>query len=111
MHIWQHLLISLSIGAFYLFLSGGAINLINLLPWLIGGVLVDLDHLITYSKRYKTLRLIKIKPETKHKALDLNNLIIENINDRDLKQICKGCEYLSSCLKCGINKSFQKALK
>lgn len=60
MHIRQHLLISLSIGAFYLFLSGRVINLINLLPWLIGGVLVDLDHLITYSKRYKTLRLIKL---------------------------------------------------
>ncbi len=59
----------------------------------------------------KTLRLIKIKPHTSHKALELFNLTIACIKNKELKRICKGCEFLPYCLKNGLNKLFIKNLK
>ena len=59
----------------------------------------------------KTLRAIRIKPNTNHKASELLKLIINKIKNKELKNICKGCEYLPRCLKYGLNKSLIKKLK
>jgi len=59
----------------------------------------------------KTLRLIKLKPNTKHSAKEVLNLIIKKVTNRDLKNICKGCEYLTDCLKLGINKNLIQKVK
>ena len=60
MKSYHHFLISFIFGSSYLFLTGKSIDLVNLLPWFIGGVLVDIDHFFTYGKNYKTLNLKKI---------------------------------------------------
>ena len=56
----HHLLISFLAGSSYLLMTGQSIDPINLMPWFIGGVLIDIDHFFTYGKNYKTLRLKKI---------------------------------------------------
>ncbi len=56
----------------------------------------------------KTLRLIKIKPDTNQDISKLIDKVIEKIKDEELKTICKGCEYLPTCIEFGINKSFIK---
>jgi hypothetical protein len=60
MKLQYHFLISFLVGSVYLFLTDTSINLSSLLPWLIGGVLVDIDHFFTYVKRNKTLNFKKI---------------------------------------------------
>ncbi|MBU0957658.1 MAG: DUF1284 domain-containing protein [Nanoarchaeota archaeon] len=59
----------------------------------------------------KTLRLIKIKPDTIHTAKELLKLVSSKITNKDLRNICKGCEYLPNCLRLGINKSVKKIIK
>ncbi len=55
----------------------------------------------------KTLRLLKLQPDTSHQASKLLKLTIEKVDNNNLKNICKGCEYLDKCLAYGINKSIQ----
>lgn len=47
----------------------------------------------------KTLRILKIKPNTIHPANHLFRLVRGRITSKNLKNICKGCEYLKNCLK------------
>lgn len=54
MKLQHHFLISFFSGLIYLLLVSKAINFYNLTPWLVGGVLVDIDHLLTYSTKKKT---------------------------------------------------------
>ncbi|MBM3233989.1 DUF1284 domain-containing protein [Candidatus Pacearchaeota archaeon] len=58
----------------------------------------------------KVLRLIKIKPNTKHKASELFKLTINNITNKDLRDICRGCEFLKNCIKYRVNKSFVNSI-
>jgi len=44
------------------------------------------------------MRLIKIKPNSIHNARELFEKI-NKIKNKELKNICKGCEYLIYCLK------------
>lgn len=55
-----HLIISFSVGSLYLLLTDKMINFINILPWLAGGFLVDIDHILTNGVRNKTLNIKKI---------------------------------------------------
>lgn len=59
----------------------------------------------------KVMRLTKIKPNSIHTAENAFNMIIDKIKNKDLREICKGCEYLSSCLKVRVNKSFINKIK
>jgi hypothetical protein len=54
----------------------------------------------------KTIRLLKIKSDKKYKAKDLFNMAGEEIKNKDIKNICKGCEFMPYCIKLSINKSF-----
>lgn len=47
----------------------------------------------------KIMRLIKIKPNSVYNAKELLILINKKMDNRKLKNICKGCEYLLYCLK------------
>ena len=60
MKIHHHFLISFLAGSSYLLMTGQSIDLINLMPWFTGGVLIDIDHLFTYTKNYRTFRLKKL---------------------------------------------------
>ena len=53
-------LISWLAARLYLSLTGQPINLVNLLPWFVGGVLIDLDHVFRYSVKSKTFNLKKL---------------------------------------------------
>ncbi|MDD5700124.1 MAG: DUF1284 domain-containing protein [Candidatus Nanoarchaeia archaeon] len=53
----------------------------------------------------KTMRLIKIKPNSIHKARDIFKLVADKIGNEELKKICKGCEYLDNCVRDSFNKS------
>lgn len=59
----------------------------------------------------KIMRLIKIKPDSTHNTKDILIKLKEKIKNQNLKNICKGCEYLDDCLKYGTNKSFVSKLK
>jgi len=59
----------------------------------------------------KVLRKLKIKENSINRSNKLFRLTINNINNKDLKNICRGCESLKYCLKYGVDKSFQKELK
>lgn len=70
MENYQHLIISLSVAIAYLLVVGKTINIVSLAPWIIGGVMVDLDHLLTYMVKIKTInpkRLIRITIKDYHK--------------------------------------------
>jgi hypothetical protein len=56
----------------------------------------------------KVLKLLKIKNNSTHKAKDILNLSINKIKKKELKNICKGCEFLQFCIKYNLNKSFIK---
>ncbi len=58
----------------------------------------------------KIAKYLKIKKNSIHKAKDIFNLSMENINPKTIKAICHKCPWLDNCLKVGINKSFQKDL-
>ena len=60
MKIYHHFLITFFTGSSYLLITGQSIDLINLMPWFTGGVLVDIDHFFTYGKNYKTFSLRKM---------------------------------------------------
>ncbi len=53
----------------------------------------------------KTMRLIRIKPNSVHKARDIFKLVIDKVGDEQLRKICKGCEYLDNCIRDSFNKS------
>ncbi len=52
----------------------------------------------------KVLKKIKINENSTHKIKDLFKLVLENIDNKDLKEICRGCESLKYCLNQGLNK-------
>ena len=58
----------------------------------------------------KVAKYLKLKPNSIHKAKDIFNLSINEINSENIKNICKGCIFLENCIKVGINKSFGKDL-
>jgi len=75
MTFYNHFLISFLAGSFYLFLTGKPIDTYHLLPWFIGGVLIDIDHIFTYlatkPQRFnwkKIIHLIKVdyKQDNQH---------------------------------------------
>lgn len=68
MTFYTHFLISFLAGSIYLFLTGKPISLPYLIPWLIGGVLIDIDHLFTY---------LVISP----KKLSLKKTLLPIVND------------------------------
>lgn len=47
----------------------------------------------------KVMRLTKIKPNSSYSAKDLLEVLKIKANNKNLKTICKGCEYLEDCLK------------
>lgn len=59
----------------------------------------------------KVIKKLKIKENEKWKAGDIFNLSFKKIKDRELRDICRGCQFLKSCLKHGPNRSFIKDLK
>lgn len=61
-------------------------------------------------KDKKVLKKLKIKENSIHKAKDIFNLSMEKVNNKNIKNICKGCAFLKNCIKVGINKSFKKDL-
>ncbi len=54
------------------------------------------------------LKKLNLKDKSIHKVKDVFNLSINTITKKNLKSICEGCEFLSGCLKWGVNKSFLK---
>ena len=58
----------------------------------------------------KFLKKFKLKENSIHKAKDIFNLVLKRINNKDLKQICKGCKFLRYCLKLGLNMPFVKLI-
>ncbi len=58
----------------------------------------------------KVLKKLKIKNNSIHKARDIFNFSINKVTSQDIKDICKGCVFLKSCIKVGINNSFKKDL-
>lgn len=69
----------------------------------------DINYWVNFQDK-KVLEKLKLKENSTYKARDLFNLSINNITSKDLKEVCKGCEFLNSCLKYGINNSFKKDL-
>jgi len=58
----------------------------------------------------RTLKHLKLKENSIHKAKNIFNLSMEKINPKTIKTVCKNCIFLDNCIKVGINKSFQKDL-
>jgi len=58
----------------------------------------------------KVLKYLKLKPNSIHKAKDIFNLSMKNVNSKTIKNVCNNCIFLDNCMKVGINKSFQKDL-
>ena len=58
----------------------------------------------------KVLRSLKIKNNSIINAQDIINLSIGSIDNKELVNICKGCDFLQSCLKQGLNKSLVKLI-
>ncbi len=56
----------------------------------------------------KVLKKLKLKKDSIHKAKDIFNLSINVVNNKNIKEICKGCVFLENCIKVGINNSFKK---
>jgi hypothetical protein len=59
----------------------------------------------------KIVKRLKIRYNQNFLAKNIFMLSINEIKNKELKNICRGCEYLKYCLKHGINKSFIKKLK
>ena len=58
----------------------------------------------------KIAKYLKLKSNSAHKARDIFNYSMKNINSDNLKDICSGCIFLDNCIKVGINNSFKKDL-
>ncbi|MFH1364070.1 MAG: DUF1284 domain-containing protein [Candidatus Aenigmatarchaeota archaeon] len=54
------------------------------------------------------ISLLKMRPDTSYTFRNAFNISIEKITNKELKTVCKGCEFLNSCLKWGVNNSFRK---
>lgn len=63
------------------------------------------------SQDKNILKYLKLKENSIYKAKDIFNLSVKKINPKTIKKICSHCIFLENCIKVGINKSFQKALK
>lgn len=59
----------------------------------------------------KVLRKLKIKPNSIYNIKELVKLTAEKISNKELRKICRGCDFLNYCLKYGLNKSFIQKLK
>ena len=57
------------------------------------------------------LKKLSINKDKIVRAKDIISLSISKIGEKELKQICRGCEFLNPCLKYGSNKSFIGKLK
>ena len=53
----------------------------------------------------KVLKKLKIKENSVYESKDIFSLAIKEITNKDLKEICRGCEFLPNCLKYGFNES------
>ena len=62
------------------------------------------------SQDKKVLKILKLKNNSVHKARDVFNLSMEEINPKTIKRVCKECIFLENCIKVGINNSFMKDL-
>ena len=58
----------------------------------------------------KVIKKLNIKKKDMA-AREIFSLSISMIKNKELKEICRGCNYLNSCLKYGLNKSFIKSIK
>lgn len=67
----------------------------------------NINHYILIMDN-KVLKLLKIKNNSVYKARDILNLSIDKIKNKELKNICRGCEFLKFCIKYNLNKSFVK---
>jgi hypothetical protein len=67
------------------------------------------NRLIKFDKQI--LKKLRIKTNSTIKAKDAFLLSIEKIKNKQIKKMCKGCEFQDYCLKHGINKSFIKKVK
>lgn len=56
----------------------------------------------------KVMKRLGIKNNQEFLAKDIFTMSINKITNKELKQICKGCEFLRCCLKYSLNKSFIK---
>lgn len=81
-------------------------------PYKKGGIckrLPKLNKLILLQDE-KVLKKLKIKENSIHKAKNIFNLSIKNVNSKNIKNLCKRCTFLENCIKVGINNSFKKDL-
>lgn len=60
------------------------------------------------SQDKKVADFLKIKPDSVLNAKDIFNRSLEKVNPNTIKSVCKGCIFLSNCVKVGINNSFKK---
>lgn len=60
MKYYHHFIISLAAGALFLMFKGEIITFHKLLPWIFGGILADLDHYLTYSKKTNSFSFKRI---------------------------------------------------
>lgn len=59
----------------------------------------------------KVLKKLNIKNNQTFKAKNIFKLSIVKIKNKELKNICKRCNFLDFCLKYGLNKSFVSKIK
>ncbi len=58
----------------------------------------------------RTLKKLKLKEDSIHKAKDVFNLSMDKVNNSNIMEVCKGCVFLKNCIKVGINNSFKKEI-
>ncbi len=54
------------------------------------------------------LKKLGLKENSVHEARDVFNLSMESIQNADIRNTCKGCDFLEGCIKWGVNNSFEK---
>ena len=62
------------------------------------------------SQDKKVVNFLNIKANSIHEATEIFNLSLEQVNENTIKSVCKGCIFLSNCVKVRVNNSFKKDL-
>jgi len=58
----------------------------------------------------KVAKYFKLKPNSAYAAKTAFNLSMNEVTDKTIKSVCKGCIFLDNCIKVGINNSFRNDL-
>jgi len=62
------------------------------------------------SQDEKVANFLNIKSNSIFDAKEIFNLSLDKVNEDTIKSVCKGCIFLSNCIKVGVNNSFKKDL-